>query len=64
MQKNEPPIVNNLSVVKKEKTAILVQMPVKGNKPPAKQPLTEQEKALVELLSQITINNIFKVPGK
>lgn len=34
------------------------------NNPAVKQPLTEQEKALVELLCQITINNIFKVPGK
>ncbi len=64
MHKNEPPIENNLFSVKKEEPGILVQMPVKGNKSGAKQPLTEQEKALVELLCQITINKIFKVPGK
>ena len=57
-RKNDTQIIDHLYPVgKKEK-------PATKNNAGAKQPLTEQEKALVELLCQITINNIFKVPGK
>ena len=57
-RKNDTKIVDHLHAVDKK-----VNSATKSN-PGANQPLTVQEKALVELISKIIIDKIFKVPGK